>query len=124
MSTKGLPVKVSLILFFITTSAPLEFPAPVFGQSTTPGMLQMPSSVQSFLGGVPAGDRNADAITISVLDAIRRALDHNLGVLTAEDGLGRAHGARGRAPRDQLPDGGARVSCTRPELDPAAVGVC
>ena len=122
MSTKGLPVKVSLILFFITTSATLEFPAPVFGQSTTPGMLQMPSSVQSFLGGVPAGDRTADAITIPVLDAIRRALDHNLGVLTAEDDLGRAQGARWRALSDQLPNVGARVSETRQKLNLAAFG--
>src|SRR5947209_6480465 len=85
-------------------------------------MLQMPSSVQSFLGGVPAGDRTADAITIPVLDAIRRALDHNLGVLTAEDDLGRAQGARWRALSDQLPNVGARVSETRQKLNLAAFG--
>jgi len=122
MSTKGLSVKVPLIMLFITASATLEFPAPAFGQSTTPGMLQLPLSVQSFRGGVPAGEATADVITIPILDAIRRALDHNLGTLTAEDDLGRAQGARWRALSDQLPNVGARVSETRQKLNLAAFG--
>src|SRR5919198_954126 len=122
MSTKGLSVRVPLILFLITASATLKFPAPAFGQSTTPRTLQLPLSVQTFRGGVPAGEATADVITIPILDAIRRALDHNLGVLTAEDDFGRAQGARWRALSDQLPNIGARISEARQKLNLAAFG--
>ena len=124
MSTKGPSVRVSVILFFLTVSVSFQFPMPAFGQSmtTTPGTLQLPSSVQSFFGGVPTGDATAEPITVPVLDAIRRALDYNLGVLTAEDNLGRAQGARWRALSDQLPNVSARVSETRQKLNLAAFG--
>jgi outer membrane protein TolC len=63
-----------------------------------------------------------EPITIPVLDAIRRALDHNLAVLTAEDNLGRSEGARRRALSDRLPNIDAHITETRQKLNLAAFG--
>jgi outer membrane protein TolC len=93
-----------------TTTAPTRIPTPT------------PPSTGTFLGGVPAGSRTADVMTITVIDAIKRALDHNLGLLTAEHAVGRAAGARWRALGDLLPDVNARVSETRQKINLAAFG--
>ena len=75
-----------------------------------------------FLGGVPAGAATADPLKLTVLDAIARALDHNLGVLTAEESLGRARGARWIALSQLLPAVSGRVSETRQKINLAAFG--
>ena len=38
-----------------------------------------------FLGGVPSGTKTDSVITISILDAMNRALEHNLGVVLANE---------------------------------------
>ncbi|HEV8348358.1 MAG TPA: TolC family protein [Vicinamibacterales bacterium] len=81
-----------------------------------------PATTGGFLGGVPSGTATGDVMTITVLDAIRRALDHNLGVLTAEQGINRAGGARWRALSDLLPNVNARVGETRQRINLAAFG--
>jgi outer membrane protein TolC len=79
-------------------------------------------STSIFLGGVPSGTRTANAIPITVVDAIQRALDHNLGVLTAEQEIGRAQGARWRMLSELLPNVNGRVSETREKINLAAFG--
>ena len=88
----------------------------------SPTTLQLPPTSQTFLGGVPSGTATADTITITVLDALRRALDHNLGVLTAQEQLGRAEGARWLALAGLLPNVYGRVSETREIINLAAFG--
>jgi len=46
------------------------------------------------MGGVPTGTLDTQPIALSIADAIHRALDHNLGVLQAEEAVGgrAAHG--------------------------------
>jgi outer membrane protein TolC len=87
---------------------PLTIPAlllalalPVAAQERAPAPLPASSP---FLGGVPAGTLSAEPIAISIADAIRRALEHNLGVLQANDAVDRAQGARWVAMSDLLPD--------------------
>jgi outer membrane protein TolC len=75
-----------------------------------------------YLGGVPAGTPSTSVETITVLDAVTRALQHNLGVLVAEQGVGRATGARWRALSALLPNIDSRVSETREKLNLAAFG--
>jgi len=91
--------------------------APAGGSAPT---LNPPTSI--FLGGVPSGTKTANAIPITVVDAIQRALDHNLGVLTAEQEVGRAEGARWRMLSELLPNVNGRVSETREKLNLAAFG--
>src|SRR5262249_26609279 len=80
------------LLLFSTLAAPLTgagaeaHPAP-----------QPPASSSPFLGGVPAGQPSPTVETITVVGAITRAIEHNLGTLLAEQGVGRAEGARWRA---------------------------
>jgi outer membrane protein TolC len=97
-------------------------PPPSGGQSGRGNSLQMPPSLQTFLGGVPSGTATRETITITVIDAIRRALEHNLGVLTANEQLGRAQGLRLQTLASLLPNVNARVSETRQEINLAAFG--
>lgn len=75
-----------------------------------------------FLGGVPTGVATREPVKVTIIDAIVRALDHNLGVLTAEEALGRARGARWIALSQLLPDVSGRVSETREKINLAAFG--
>ena len=119
-------VTVTLLLAATASTAraqgqpPPQSPAP----PTRRAPLQLPSTLPSqiFLGGVPSGTATREPITITAVDAVRRALEHNLGVLTAEEQLGRAQGARWLALAAVLPNINARVSETRQILDLEAFG--
>jgi outer membrane protein TolC len=71
---------------------------------------------------VPSGTPAAEPIKLTVIEAILRALDHNLGVLTAEEALGRARGARWLALSQLLPNVSGRVEERRQKLNLAAFG--
>src|SRR4051812_44085664 len=106
-----------------TTQSPAAAPGPAV--ASQPLRLSTPpvSGVSSpFAGGVPSGTATRDPIRITVLDAILRGLDHNLGVLTAEESLGRARGARWIALSQLLPNLSGRVSETRQKINLAAFG--
>jgi outer membrane protein TolC len=75
-----------------------------------------------FLGGVPSGTPNATPLSLSILDAINRGLQHNLGLLNAEDAADRAKGARLTALADLLPSISGRVAETRQVTNLAAFG--
>ena len=75
-----------------------------------------------FLGGVPSGTATSEPLSLSILDAINRALEHNLGVLMAQEGVGRAQGARWRALSGLLPTVSGRVSESRQVVNLAAFG--
>jgi outer membrane protein TolC len=61
-------------------------------------------------------------LKLTVIDAILRALDHNLGVLTAEEELGRARGARWKALSQLLPNVSGQVDQRRQKINLAAFG--
>lgn len=65
------------------------------------------------MGGVPEGIVSAQPIALSIGDAIHRALDHNLGVLQAEERIDRANGARWLALSELLPHLRANVTESR-----------
>jgi outer membrane protein TolC len=83
---------------------------------------QAPPPTGTFLGGVPSGTPTNTVEHITVIAAILRALEHNLGVLVAEQGVGRAAGVRWRALSELLPNINARVSETRQQINLAAFG--
>jgi outer membrane protein TolC len=76
----------------------------------------------TFLGGVPSGTPNAEPLSLTVLDAINRGLQHNLGLLNAEEAVGRARGARWRALADLLPNVSGRLAETRQVINLEAFG--
>jgi outer membrane protein TolC len=99
---------------------------PAFAQDrtpepTTPPRLQIPGP-SPFLGGVPSGTATTDTISITILDAVNRALEHNLGVLLSDEGRGRARAAHLRALSEMLPNVNGRIAETRQQLNLAAYG--
>jgi outer membrane protein TolC len=75
-----------------------------------------------FLGGVPQGQATAQPLVVSIGDAIRRALTHNLGVLEAEERLDRARGQRWIALGDLLPHVDGTVTASRRKSNLEAFG--
>jgi outer membrane protein TolC len=75
-----------------------------------------------FWGGVPTGTASAQPIALTLYEALHRALDHNLGVLSAEDAVDRANGARWIALADLLPQVRGTVSETERKTNLEAFG--
>ena len=75
-----------------------------------------------FGGGVPQGTVISDTLKLSVLDVIKRALDHNLGALLAEEDANDATGNRAVALSDLLPHVSGRVSQERRKTNLEAFG--
>ena len=65
-----------------------------------------------FLGGVPSGVATPDELPLTIIDAIDRALRHNLGVLNAQESANRMQGARRSALAELLPDIRGRIAIT------------
>ena len=76
-----------------------------------------------YFGGIPSGTASATPLQLTILETINRALQHNLGVLDAEEAVNRARGTRWTALGELLPTIGARVSETRQIFNFAAFGV-
>jgi outer membrane protein TolC len=75
-----------------------------------------------FLGGVPSGTVSPAPMALTILDTINRAIQHNLGVLNAEETVNRAKGTRWTALGELLPTAEARLSETRQIVNLAAFG--
>lgn len=101
---------LSLMLVLATSSAVAQ------PRATTP-------AGTPFQGGVPAGTATPDPIALTIVDAINRGLDHNLGRLLAEEGLERARGTRWNSLADLLPNLSGRVTETRQVINLAAFGL-
>jgi outer membrane protein TolC len=103
---------VVLLLFVSATAAAAQ---------DRPGV-PIPAPTSPFWGGVPTGTASPQALALSLYDALHRALDHNLGVLSAEDAVDRAHGARRLALADLLPNVHGTVSETERKTSLEAFG--
>jgi outer membrane protein TolC len=75
-----------------------------------------------FLGGVPQGVASPQPIALSIADAIHRALQYNLGVLEAEQGVERARGARWLALSGLLPTITGNLAAARQTTNLEAFG--
>jgi outer membrane protein TolC len=82
---------------------------PAIHAQQRPGV-PVPAPTSPFWGGVPNGTLSPQPITLSLYDALQRALAHNLGVLSAEQAVERVNGARWIARADLLPDVRGSVS--------------
>jgi outer membrane protein TolC len=118
------PVLLALLIGrSVATSAAQEpTPPPPSTQATTPRRPTPAPSIGPFLGGVPSGQPVTGTLSLSIADALNRALEHNLGLLLTNDGMDRARGARFRALSELLPNVSARMSGTRQQLNLAAYG--
>jgi outer membrane protein TolC len=82
----------------------------------------MPFGTNPFLGGVPSGTATTETLSLSITQAFARALEHNLGALTAEAAISHSAGTRWITLSQLLPNVGGRVSETRQKVNLAAFG--
>lgn len=82
----------------------------------------LPAAPGPYLRGIPEGTPTTEVLRLSMLDAINRGLQHNLGLLNADQEVGRAQGARLTALADLLPNVTGRVTETRQRLNLAVFG--
>ena len=89
-------------------------------------LAQQPMSAQSpgnpFLGSVSKGTITAEPLKLSAADAVKRALETNLGLLLQEETETSAHGARWRALADLLPNASAGLRESRQVINLEAYG--
>ena len=104
---------------FPLIAAVLLVVAPAAAQVTGPRQLP-PNS--PFAGGVPQGAATTETLQLTVTDIIRRALEHNLGVLLSEESMSHAAGVRRAALSDLLPNVSARVAESRQRTNLEAFG--
>lgn len=90
--------------------------------------LAVPTAAQTlppnspFLGGVPDRVAAPEALPLSMAEAVRRALGHNLGILLADQQVARATGARRVTFADLLPHVSASLAETRRKTNLEAFG--
>src|SRR5262249_13080951 len=75
-----------------------------------------------FFKGVPSGTVSSTPLSLTILDAINRALTQNLGVLNAEHSVDQAKGKHWTALSELLPTADARLTESRPLVNLAAFG--
>jgi outer membrane protein TolC len=75
-----------------------------------------------FLGSVPTGQATSTPISLSLKDALDRALKYNLGVIESDQDTRAARAARLRSLNALVPDLTARISSTVEQLNLKALG--
>src|SRR5262245_16904166 len=85
---------ISHNLRFLVLLAIVSLIAPPAASAQDRPGVPVPAPTSPFWGGVPTGTATAQPLPLSLYDALHRALDHNLGVLSAEDAVDRTNGAR------------------------------
>ena len=80
------------------------FTVSVTHAQTSSNSVYQPPQQTPFLGSVPTDQISAQPISLSLQDAVNRGLEHNLGVLIAEQGHQYAEGSRWKALSDLLPN--------------------
>lgn len=92
------------------------------GQTGEPAMLSHPGQ-NPFFGGVPSGQVSAQPLSLSLMDAVQRGLEHNLGVLLSEQGKKAAQGGRWQALSELLPNVKGSLSEASEKINLAAYGL-
>ena len=113
-------LSIAFILGSQLAAAQIQTPSPSPVQTPRSAPLSVPPG--TFLGGVPSGEPTTGVEKLTVLSAISRALEHNLGVLSAEQSVSRAQGAHWKTLSELLPNVNGRVGETRQTLNLAAFG--
>jgi outer membrane protein TolC len=99
--------------------------AALIGAATASGQTgegQSGGSGSPFFGSAPQGTATTAPISLSVKDAVDRALQFNLGLLLQEEEAKRAHGARWRALAALLPDISTGITTSRQIINLEAYG--
>lgn len=92
--------------------------------AAVPARAQVPALPRNspFAGGVPSGPATAEPLTLTIVEAVTRALNHNLGVLLAEQQTAAAGGDRWIALSKLLPNVSASLTEARRKTNLEAFG--
>lgn len=101
----------ALLAALVVASAPALAQAPLTLPRTSP-----------FAGGVPSGTATPDPISVTIMQAVTRALAHNLGVLLADQNTAAASGDRWIALSRLLPNASASLTESRRKTNLEAFG--
>src|SRR5262252_3443627 len=104
-------------MFAATVGLAVPAPAQMIGMPLPQAVTQTP-----LLGGVPSGAPTSGVLTLTLIDAMSRALEHNLGVRNAADRVDYAAGTHQKERGDLLPNINGRVSEVRQEINLQAFG--
>lgn len=106
------------VLLFLAAAVPSRAQAPgAVGPRTLP-----PQSVSPLLRGVPTGTASPESIPLTLVEVLRRALEHNLGLINAESAASRVEGDRRIALSELLPNVSGRINENRQQINLAAFG--
>jgi outer membrane protein TolC len=101
----------------------LCLPEPSTAQGSQPAAALPTLSQSPLLGSVPTGQATPSPLSLSLKDALTKALNYNLGVIEASEDTRAAHAARLRNLNTLLPNLSARVTSTVEEINLRTVGV-
>ena len=101
----------SLIVILLVALAGSAVPSRAASQTLSP-----------YQRGVPSGSPTAEPLALTVADAVKRALEHNLGLILAQERLGEASGSRLQALSELLPNANGRLSASRQKINLEAFG--
>jgi outer membrane protein TolC len=101
----------SLIVILLVALAGSAVPSRAASQTLSP-----------YQRGVPSGSPTAEPLALTLADAVKRALEHNLGLILAQERLGEASGSRLQALSELLPNADGRLSATRQKINLEAFG--
>jgi outer membrane protein TolC len=93
------------------------------GQNSPPVAVTPGSSQNRFLGSVPTGQATSTPLSLSLKDALNRALNYNLGVIEAEEETRAAHATRLRDLSPLLPNLSARITSTVQQINLRTFGL-
>src|SRR5258707_15243967 len=84
-NVRGTPLALALLVGTVGLAPPAaaQSQAPPEPRAERPAPA-MPTGTNPFLAGVPSGAPTPGAMSLSIAEAIARALEHNLGALTAD----------------------------------------
>ena len=109
---------LSTVLLLLAAAVPTRAQGPgAVGPRTVP-----PQTVSPLLRGVPSGTVSSEPITLTLVDVLGRALEHNLGLINAETTASRVEGDRRIALSELLPNITGRVNENRQQINLAAFG--
>jgi outer membrane protein TolC len=104
-------VRDAPLALIVAFAAALALPSPARSQTLSP-----------YQRGVPSGTATAEPLALTVADAVRRALEHNLGLILAEQRRDESGGARLRALSELLPNVNGHLSASREQINLEAFG--
>ncbi len=116
-------VTLSLIVCAAAPAARAQVAPPPEAPSNGPApILAQPFSV-TYSGSVALGDASAQPLSLTLLDAIRRGLQYNLGVLVNRDVVAASRAERRRTLSTLLPNFSVGATQTSQQIDLAAFGL-